>query len=94
MFYQWQRDDLLINIRIQPRASSDGFAETLGEQVKLRITEPPVDGQANSHLIAFLAKTFKVARTDISIVSGVKSRSKRVRIHRPRKLPEIIADRS
>jgi hypothetical protein len=90
MFYQWQDDDLVLNIRVQPRAAHDGFAELMGEQIKLRITAPPVDGKANRHVIGFLAKTFKVAKTDISIIAGETGRNKRVRIHRPRQLPAII----
>jgi hypothetical protein len=49
-----------------------------------------VDGKANRHVIGFLAKTFKVAKTDISIIAGETGRNKRVRIHRPRQLPAII----
>jgi uncharacterized protein (TIGR00251 family) len=90
MFYQWQDDDLVLNIRVQPRAANDAFAELIGEQIKLRITAPPVDGKANRHLIAFLAKTFKVAKTDISIVSGENGRNKRVKIHQPTHLPTVI----
>jgi uncharacterized protein (TIGR00251 family) len=90
MFYQWHDDDLVLNIRVQPRAANDGFAELVGEQIKLRITAPPVDGKANRHLIAFLAKTFKVAKTDVSIVSGEIGRNKRVKIHQPAHLPAVI----
>jgi uncharacterized protein (TIGR00251 family) len=93
MFYQWQDDDLVLNIRVQPRAAHDGFAEPTGEQIKLRITAPPVDGKANRHLVAFLAKMFKVAKADISIVAGETGRNKRVRIHRPTQLPAIIGHR-
>lgn len=40
MFFQWQGDDLLLDIRVQPRASSNGFAEELHDRIKLRITPP------------------------------------------------------
>jgi len=90
MFFQWLGDDLVLNVRVQPRAAGDGFAETLGDQIKLRITAAPVDGKANKHLIAFIAKTFKVAKANVSIISGVSGRNKRIKIHRPAHLPEII----
>ena len=93
MFYQWQDDDLVVNIRVQPRAAHDGFAGPMGDQIKLRITAPPVDGKANRHLVAFLAKMFKVAKADISIVAGETGRNKRVRIRRPTQLPAIIGQR-
>ncbi len=90
MFFQWQGDDLVIDIRVQPRASRDGFAEELGDRIKLRITAPPVDGKANRHLIALLAKTFKVTKADISIISGETGRNKRIKIRRPANLPGVI----
>lgn len=90
MFFQWQDDDLVLNIRVQPRAASDGFAEELGDQIKLRITAAPVDGKANKHLIAFIAKTFKVAKNNVRIISGESGRNKRVKIHQPARVPEII----
>jgi uncharacterized protein (TIGR00251 family) len=93
MFFQWQGEDLLLDIRVQPRASSDGFAEQLGERIKLRITAPPLDGKANKHLITLLAKTFKVTKNDISIISGETGRNKRIKIRRPAHLPEIISHR-
>ncbi len=90
MFYQWQDDDLVLNIRVQPRASSDGFAEELGDRIKLRITAAPVDGKANTHLIAFIAKTFRVTKANVSIISGETGRNKRIKVHQPARLPEII----
>ena len=90
MFFQWQDGDLVLNVRVQPRAAGDGFAETLGDQIKLRITAAPVDGKANKYLIAFIAKTFKVAKANVSIISGVSGRNKRIKIHRPAHLPAII----
>ena len=80
----------MLDIRVQPRASSDGFAEELGDRIKLRITAPPIDGKANRHLIALLARTFKVAKKDISIISGETGRNKCIKIRRPAYIPEII----
>ena len=91
MFYQWDDDDLVLNIRVQPRASNDGFAEILDDRIKLRITAAPVEGKANRYLIAFLAKTFSVAKADVHIISGQSGRNKRVRIQHPARWPDIIA---
>jgi uncharacterized protein (TIGR00251 family) len=46
----------------------------------IRLAAPPVDGAANDALLAFLADALDVPRRDISLVSGEKSRDKRVRI--------------
>lgn len=90
MFYQWQDDNLILNVRVQSRASSDAFAEHNDEHIKIRITAPPVDGKANEHLIAYMASAFKVAKSGIRLLSGKKGRNKRLLIQQPRILPEAI----
>ena len=89
-FYQWQGDDLLLKIKVQPKSSQDSFAEILGDSLKVRITAPPVDGKANKQLIAFLARQFRVAKSDIELVSGESARDKRILIRSPRQLPAMI----
>jgi uncharacterized protein (TIGR00251 family) len=89
-WYRWDGTDLILALKIQPKASRDELAEPLGDELKVRITAPPVDGKANSHLIAFLAKTFGVAKGAVILESGQTSRSKRLRIKKPRRLPKIL----
>lgn len=91
MFFQWQNDDLILSVRVQPRATSDTFAEHNDDFIKVRITAAPVDGKANKHLIAFLAKTFKVAKSSIQLLSGETGRNKRLLIHKPKALPKTIS---
>jgi len=90
MWYTFDNDDLILSLRIQPKASSNELAEIMGEERKLRITAPPVDGKANKHIIALLAKMCKVAKGDVSIVSGELGRNKRVRIKSPKLLPDGV----
>jgi len=86
-WYRWQGADLLLTVRLQPRASRDEIVGPHGDALKIRITAPPVEGQANAHLIRFLAKAFDVGRGQVTLVSGDTARSKRLRIHDPRHLP-------
>jgi uncharacterized protein (TIGR00251 family) len=90
VFYRWDNADLILNIRVQPRASKTALAEVMGEEIKLRITSAPVDGAANQQLVAYLAKTFGVAKSAVNIIAGEKARNKRVRIVRPEQLPAAI----
>lgn len=90
MWYTFDNDDLILSLRIQPKASSDTLAEILGDERKLRVTAPPVDGKANKHIIALLAKMCKVAKGDVTIEAGELGRHKRVRIKSPRLLPDGI----
>lgn len=92
-FCHWDRDDLVLTIKVQPRASSDGFGEILGNAIKLRITAPPVDGKANQYLIGWLAKCFRVPRSRVILEKGETGRLKQVRIQAPRDLPAIIPPR-
>lgn len=89
-FFRWENDDLLLSIKVQPRASKDELAEILGDSLKIRITAPPVDGAANKHLIAFLAKVFKVSKSQVTLMSGETGRDKRLRVHAPKQWPEMF----
>jgi len=89
-FYEWQGKDLIIRLKVQPRASDDGLAEVMGDRIKLRLTAPPVDGRANTHLTRYLSRIFKVPKGQVLILSGETGREKRVRIIAPGALPEII----
>ncbi len=86
-WYQWQGADLILDCRLQPKASSDDIVGDLGDELKIRITAPPVDGKANAHLIKFLAKRFGVSKSRVAIEKGELGRSKRIRIQSPTKIP-------
>ena len=63
-----------------PRAGRSGFAGLREGAVLVKLAAAPVDGAANEELIALIAKTLRIPKRDIAIVSGERSRSKRVRI--------------
>jgi uncharacterized protein (TIGR00251 family) len=66
---------------VTPRASRNEIVEVLPDQtIKVRLTAPPVEGQANAALIEFLAKVLGVAKTRIEIVAGSSGRDKLVTI--------------
>jgi uncharacterized protein (TIGR00251 family) len=89
-WYQWKDDDLLLSVRVQPKASRDEIIGPLEDALKIRITAPPVEGKANNHLIRFLARTFGVSKSRVEIISGETGRLKRLRIHAPERLPPGI----
>lgn len=86
-FYRWDGNDLILSCKLQPKASNDELVGAWGEQLKIRITAPPVDGKANQHLTKYLAKTFGVSKRQIIIESGELSRIKVLRICAPKKIP-------
>jgi uncharacterized protein (TIGR00251 family) len=70
----------VVTIRVIPRAGRTAVAGMRGEAVVIRLAAAPLDGAANDTLIAFVAATLGCPRRDIAIVSGEKSRDKRLRI--------------
>ncbi len=67
-----------IFLYIQPRASRNKVVGLQGEELKVALTAPPVDGAANKACRAFIAKFFKLPKTKVSFVSGETSRHKRL----------------
>lgn len=84
---QWDGDDLIIQVRLQPRASADEIVGVQGGALKVRVTAAPVEGEANRRLTALLAAAFGVAKSQVAIERGDSSRDKRLRISKPRHLP-------
>lgn len=72
-------------VRVMPRSSQNGIQGVLTDadgrvSLKVRLTAPPHDGEANEALIVFLAKILRMRKTDISIHSGQTSRFKVVHL--------------
>jgi len=67
-------------VRVQPRAARNQLAGLYEDAVKVRLTAPPVDGEANQALVDFLAKLFGVAKSQVELVSGHTGRNKLVKL--------------
>lgn len=68
-------------VRVSPRAARDAVegvaADADGKPLlKIRLTAPPVDGEANAALIAFLAKALGMKKAQIVLHSGQTGRTK------------------
>lgn len=73
-------NDLILCVYVQPRASKNQICGIQGEELKIRLTSPPVDGAANKLCREFVADLFDVAKSSVEIISGETSRHKRLRI--------------
>jgi uncharacterized protein (TIGR00251 family) len=85
-WYSWEDETLILRVKVQPKASSNAFAEVMGDAIKLRTTAAPVDGKANEQIIAWLAKGFGVAKSNVQLSCGDIARFKTFRIAAPKKL--------
>ena len=74
------RNSVSFQVRVQPRASKDEIAGEMGGALKVRLRAPAVEDRANEALVEFLAELLKTSRSAVSILSGERSRVKRIEI--------------
>jgi uncharacterized protein (TIGR00251 family) len=78
----WRRDgaDLILDVRVQPRAARSETAGLHGDRLRIRLQAPPVDGKANAALAEFVAGLFDIPRARVTLEHGHSSRDKRLRL--------------
>ena len=70
----------MISIHVQPGARRTEVAGIHGDALKVRVAAPALEDRANEALIAFIAERLGVAKRDVALVSGARSREKRFEI--------------
>lgn len=75
-----EKGGVTFRVRVQPRASKNQLAGVLEGALKVRLTAPPVDGEANQACLRFLAGLLGVPVKAVELVSGHTGRSKTVRV--------------
>lgn len=71
---------IVIDVLVQPRASRAKIGPRHDGRIKVAVTAPPVDGEANTAVIELLAKSLGVAKSAVEVIAGTTSRRKTVRI--------------
>ena len=86
----------LLSVKLQPRASKNGIGEPLGDELKIKVTAPPVDAAANQALIELLADTLGCSRGKVELIRGQTSRHKTVMLHgfKPESVTEKLSHAS
>ena len=69
-----------MKLRIVPNAKRDEVVGAHGDAVKIKVAAPALDGKANEALLGFVAVKLCVHRRDIALITGEKSRDKRIEI--------------
>ena len=67
-------------VRVQPRASKDEISGEMNGALKVRLRAPAVEDRANEALVEFLAQLLKTPKSAVRILSGDRSRTKRIEI--------------
>jgi uncharacterized protein (TIGR00251 family) len=76
-------EGMLLFLVLQPRASRNAFVGIHNGKLKISLTSPPVDNQANEALCRLLSQAFEVSKTHVQLLSGHTSRHKKVLVHGP-----------
>ncbi|MCP4694302.1 MAG: YggU family protein [Desulfobacterales bacterium] len=82
-FLQKHPEGAVLRVFIQPRSSKNMIAGRHGDDLKVKLTAPPVDGAANKMCVKYLAKVLGASKAALEILSGHTSRRKRVLIRLP-----------
>jgi uncharacterized protein (TIGR00251 family) len=80
-FITAQADGVLLAIKVQPRASKNEIGEPLGDELRIKVTAPPVDAAANEALLRLLADTLDCPRGKVELIRGRTSRHKIVKVY-------------
>jgi uncharacterized protein (TIGR00251 family) len=80
-FLRAQVDGTLLSVKLQPRASASEICAPLGDELKIKVTAPPVDAAANEALVELLVEKLDCARSRVELIRGHKSRHKIIKLH-------------
>ena len=69
-----------LEVRVIPRARRSEVAGVRADALLVRLAATPVEGAANEALLEFLSRQLHLPQQSIRIVSGLRSRRKRVSI--------------
>ncbi len=73
-------DSFTIDVLVQPRASRAKIGPRHDGRIKIAVTSPPVDGEANAAVIELIAKSLGISRGAVEVIAGASSRRKTLRI--------------
>lgn len=71
----------LLSVKVVPKSARNEIVGWENEELKVKLNATPEKGEANAELIAFLAKRLRIAKSHIELISGEKSRHKKLAIH-------------
>jgi len=80
-FLRAQADGVLLSVKLQPRASTNEIGDALANELRIKVTAPPVDAAANEALLKLLAQQLNCPRNRVDLVRGHTSRHKTVMLY-------------
>jgi uncharacterized protein (TIGR00251 family) len=80
-FLRVQADGVLLSVKLQPRSSANEIGDALGNELRIKVTAPPVDAAANEALVRLLAQHLDCPRNRVELVRGHTSRHKTIKLY-------------
>ena len=75
-FYKVTKEGISLSVRLQPKSSKNEIVGIYQDALKIKITAPPVEGEANAEAMRFLSKTFNIPKSSVILKQGDKSKNK------------------
>jgi uncharacterized protein len=71
---------VLLDVLVTPRASRERIGPIVDGRLKVAVTAPPVEGEANAAVCAAIAKALGIPKSAVEVARGDTGRRKTVRI--------------
>ena len=69
-----------LEVAVAPRSAVDRVGPYVDGVLRVRVTRPPADGEANRAVLRVVAAALRLAPSRLALVSGERSRRKRLRV--------------
>ena len=72
------KDGCVLSVKLVPNSSFSKIVDYTEDYIRIKISAPAIENKANNELINFCSKTFCVNKSKIEIISGDKSKLKKI----------------
>jgi uncharacterized protein (TIGR00251 family) len=79
-WFRRERGMLVICVHVQPGARRTEVAGLHGDALKIRVHAPAIEDRANAELVDFVAGRLGIAKRDVTLAAGARSRDKKLAI--------------
>ncbi len=79
-FIAEKEQGIILSVKLVPNSSFSKVIDYTEEFIRIKISSPPIDNRANKELISFCSNLLKINKSKIKIISGEKSKVKKILI--------------
>ena len=77
-WYKITENGIILTIKLTPNSSKNEILGYSNEYIKIKVSAPPNENKANKKLVDFITEYFDTSKSNVSLISGDKSRHKKV----------------